>query len=91
MEKSNGEAVFFTGDSFTPAGIDDYCFQNRNILHEGTGYLYCLEVLKKLPPNVMLSNQHIKPLFRFSPQQLDHMTTILWERNVIIQRAVAMG
>ena len=85
MEKSNGEAVFFTGDSFTPAGIDDYCFQNRNILHEGTGYLYCLEVLKKLPPNVMLSNQHIKPLFRFSFQQLDHMTTILWERNVIIQ------
>ena len=75
MEKSNGEAVFFTGDSFTPAGIDDYCFQNRNILHEGTGYLYCLEVLKKLPPNVLLSNQHIKPLFRFSPQQLDHMTT----------------
>ena len=85
MEKSNGEAVFFTGDSFTPAGIDDYCFQNRNILHEGTGYLYCLDVLKKLPPNVLLSNQHIKPLFRFSPQQLDHMTTVLRERNVIIQ------
>ena len=85
MEKSNGEAVFFTGDSFTPAGIDDYCFQNRNILHEGTGYLYCLEVLKKLPPNVLLSNQHIKPLFRFSPQQLDHMTTVLRERNDIIK------
>jgi glyoxylase-like metal-dependent hydrolase (beta-lactamase superfamily II) len=85
MEKSNGEAVFFTGDSFTPAGIDDYCFQNRNILHEGTGYLYCLDVLKKLPANVMLSNQHIKPLFRFSPQQLEHMTTILRERNAIIK------
>ena len=85
MEKSNGEAVFFTGDSFTPAGIDDYCFQNRNILDEGTGYLYCLEVLKKLPANVLLSNQHIKPLFKFSPQQLDHMTTVLRERNVIIK------
>jgi len=88
MEKSNGEAVFFTGDSFTPAGIDDYCFQNRNILHEGTGYLYCLDVLKKLPANVLLSNQHIKPLFRFSPQQLDHMNTVLLERNDIIKDLV---
>jgi glyoxylase-like metal-dependent hydrolase (beta-lactamase superfamily II) len=85
MEKNNGEAVFFTGDSFTPAGIDDYCFQNRNILHEHTGYFYCLEVLKKLPANVLLSNQHIKPLFKFSPQQLDHMETVLRERNAIIK------
>jgi glyoxylase-like metal-dependent hydrolase (beta-lactamase superfamily II) len=84
-EKNNGEAIFFVGDSFSPAGLDDYCFQNRNWLHPGTGYLYCLDVLKKLSANVLLSNQHIQPLFRFSPQQLEHMTTTLQERNIILK------
>jgi len=84
-EKSNGEAIFFTGDSFTPAGIDDYCFQNRNFLHPETGYLYCLDFLKKLPQDVLLSNQHLKPLFTFSRQQLDHMTMVLQKRNLILK------
>ena len=84
-EKSNGEAIFFTGDSFTPAGIDDYCFQNRNFLHPETGYLYCLDFLKKLPQDVLLSNQHLKPLFTFSRQQLDHMTMVLQKRNSILK------
>jgi len=84
-EKSNGEAIFFTGDSFTPAGIDDYCFQNRNFLHPETGYLYCLDFLKKLPQDVLLSNQHLKPLFTFSGQQLDHMTTVLQKRNSLLK------
>ncbi|HTF16877.1 MAG TPA: MBL fold metallo-hydrolase, partial [Chryseolinea sp.] len=84
MEKRTGESVFFTGDSFTPAGIDDYCFQNRNQLNENSGYLYCLNLLKKLPANVLLSNQHIAPVFRFSPQQLDYMRGVLVERNKLI-------
>lgn len=86
MEKSNGEAIFFTGDSFTPAGIDDYCFQNRNFPEREAGYLYCLDVLKRLPDNVLLSNQHIKPLFRFSGEQLDHMTGVLADRNKIVEQ-----
>lgn len=85
MENKNGGSIFFTGDSFTPAGIDDYCFQNRNILHSGTGYFYCLDVLKNLPKDVLLSNQHIKQLFAFSRPQLDHMTSVLQKRNVIIK------
>lgn len=84
-EKSNGEAIFFAGDSFSPAGIDDYCLQNRNLLHPGTGYFYCLDLLKNLPPHVLLSNQHIEQLFRFSTQQLDHMTTVLQKRSAIIK------
>ncbi len=84
-EKSNGEAIFFTGDSFSPAGVDDYCLQNRNFLHPGTGYLQCLDILKKLPNYVLLSNQHLKPLFRFSRQQLDHMTKVLQNRNTILK------
>lgn len=85
FEKSNGEAIFFLGDSFSPAGVDDYCFQNRNMLHPGTGYFYCLDILKKLPPNVLLSNQHIQPLFKFSRQQLDHMGKVLQERNKVLK------
>jgi glyoxylase-like metal-dependent hydrolase (beta-lactamase superfamily II) len=85
FEKSNGEAIFFTGDSFTPAGIDDYCFQNRNFLHPETGYLYCLDFLKKLAQGVLLSNQHLKPLFTFSREQLDHMTMVLQNRNLILK------
>jgi glyoxylase-like metal-dependent hydrolase (beta-lactamase superfamily II) len=85
FEKYNGESIFFIGDSFTPTGIDDYCLLNRNLLHPGTGYLYCLDILKKLPGNVLLANQHVAPLFSFSRQQLDFMTNLLLERNALLK------
>jgi len=85
FEKSNGEAIFFIGDSFTPSGIDDYCLLNRNFLHQGTGYFYCLDILKNLPGNVLLSNQHVEPLFAFSKQQLDKMTNVLQERTSFLK------
>lgn len=84
-ERSGGISVFFLGDSFSPAGIDDYCFQNRNLLQAGTGYFYCLDLLRKLPQNTLLCNQHIKHLFRFSPQQLDVMTKTLQDRVDIMK------
>jgi glyoxylase-like metal-dependent hydrolase (beta-lactamase superfamily II) len=85
FEKQNGETIFFIGDSFTPYGIDDYCLLNRNLLHPGTGYFYCLDILKKLPENIFLANQHVEPLFSFSYPQLDHMKGLLLERNYILQ------
>jgi len=85
FEKSNGEKIFFVGDSFTPFGIDDYCLLNRNLLHSGTGYFYCLDMLKSLPPSVLLANQHVEPLFAFSREQLDHMTDVLAERTLILK------
>ena len=85
FEKNNGESIFFIGDSFTPSGIDDYCMLNRNLLHPDTGFLYCLDILKKLPENVLLSNQHVGPLFAFSRQQLDYMKKVLIERNVLLK------
>jgi uncharacterized repeat protein (TIGR01451 family) len=85
FEKSNGESIFFIGDSFTPSGIDDYCLLNRNLLHPGTGYLYCIDILKKLPENVLLANQHVEPLFSFSKQQLIRMTDLLLERNSLLK------
>lgn len=85
FKKNNGESIFFAGDSFTPSGIDDYCLLNRNLLHPGMGYLYCLDILKKLPPNVLIANQHVAPLFRFSNTQLDDMTNLLLERNILLK------
>jgi len=85
FRKKNGEAIYFIGDSFTPSGIDDYCLLNRNLLHPGTGYFYCLDLLRKLPDNVLLSNQHVGPLFSFSREQLDNMTKILTGRIDILK------
>ena len=48
VKKDTGEQFFFIGDSFTPSGIDDYCLLNRNLLHEGTGYLFCLQHVKRV-------------------------------------------
>jgi len=85
FEKINEEAIFFIGDSFTPSGIDDYCLLNRNLLHQGMGYFYCLDILKDLPDNVLLCNQHVEPLFAFSRQQLDYMINTLVERKAILK------
>ncbi|MEW6237177.1 MAG: MBL fold metallo-hydrolase [Candidatus Omnitrophota bacterium] len=84
-EKNNGEKIFFIGDSFTPSGIDDYCLLNRNLLHPGTGYFYCLDVLKKMKPDYLLINEHVVPTFRYSQNQLDRMIRTLQERVEILR------
>jgi hypothetical protein len=76
--------VFFVGDSFTPTGIDDYCLQNRDFLHEGQGFLTCLERLEKLPADCLIVNQHVSPAFRFSAGQVAQMKQALRERFVLL-------
>jgi glyoxylase-like metal-dependent hydrolase (beta-lactamase superfamily II) len=85
FEMKNHEAVFFTGDSFTPSGMDDYCLLNRNFIHPGSGYFYCLNILRKLSAGVLLSNQHVEPLFAFSDKQLDFMEQNLKERQSLMK------
>jgi glyoxylase-like metal-dependent hydrolase (beta-lactamase superfamily II) len=85
FENQNGESIFFIGDSFTPTGIDDYCLLNRNFLNPGTGYFYCLDVIRQLPANVMLANQHVDPLFTFSKKELTDLTNNLIERRQLLQ------
>ncbi len=84
VEKKNAEKIFFIGDSFTPSGIDDYCLLNRNLLHKNTGYLYCLNMLKKIPPGTLLINQHVVEPFSFSNRQIDHMVATLTERKALL-------
>ncbi len=84
VEHDNGEKLFFLGDSFTPSGIDDYCLLNRNLMHEGDGYLYCLDVLETLPADCLLVNEHVGPAFRFDALQLAHMRNVLTQRKKLL-------
>jgi len=84
VEKDGGEKILFVGDSFTPSGIDDYCLQNRNLLHNGMGYFYCLDLLRKMPSGCLLINQHVLEPFRFGQDQLAHMAMVLQERKQLL-------
>jgi glyoxylase-like metal-dependent hydrolase (beta-lactamase superfamily II) len=75
----NASRVLFVGDSFTPSGVDDYCLLNRNLLHPRQGLLYCLSILESMP-DAFLVNQHVEPLFRFSPAQLTQLRQSLEAR-----------
>lgn len=80
VERDGAWSACFVGDSFTPSGIDDYCLQNRNFLHEGQGYFRCLDQLEQLPAGCFLINQHVEPAFRFSPAQIAQMRETLRRR-----------
>lgn len=85
VQRDGGGSAFFAGDSFTPSGIDDYCLQNRNFLHEGQGYFRCLEQLQHLPSGCLILNQHVDPAFRFSTAQLERMRDALRNRMPLLQ------
>jgi glyoxylase-like metal-dependent hydrolase (beta-lactamase superfamily II) len=85
VERDDGGALFLTGDSFTPSGIEDYCLQNRDLAREGAGYLYCLDVLKRQNKDVWLVNQHVEPTFRFSAEQFERMRAELVKRMEILK------
>ena len=85
LVEHEGGGLFFTGDSFTPSGIDDYCLQNRDFMREGEGYLHCLNLLQRLPRNIWLVNQHVDPVFRFAPEQFTRMRAELLKRTVLLK------
>jgi glyoxylase-like metal-dependent hydrolase (beta-lactamase superfamily II) len=76
---------FFVGDSFGPSGPDDYCLWNRNFLKEGAGYLYCFDLLKTLPENTRIVNQHVPPPFTYTSDQISFMIGSLRERREIME------
>jgi len=85
VKRDGGEGILFVGDSFTPSGIDDYCLLNRNFLHPGRGYFYCLDLIRRLDPGCFLINQHVGPAFRFSHDQIRRMETVLKRRVEILR------
>lgn len=73
VEHADGTRILFAGDSFTPSGIDDYCLLNRNLMHDGMGYFYCLDALERMAPGCWIVNQHVEPLFRYTPAQIEYL------------------
>jgi glyoxylase-like metal-dependent hydrolase (beta-lactamase superfamily II) len=85
VKRDGGGMILFVGDSFTPSGIDDYCLWNRDWLADGHGYFKCLEMIRKLPAECWLVNQHVEPMFRFSGDQLTYMEQSLRRRMTAME------
>ncbi|MBM3784971.1 MAG: MBL fold metallo-hydrolase [Acidobacteria bacterium] len=84
VEREDGTKLLFAGDSFTPAGTDDYCLQNRNLVHAGQGYLYCLDLIEQLGSGYWLINQHVAPMFHFDAARIARMREELRKREHIL-------
>ncbi|WP_168175857.1 MBL fold metallo-hydrolase [Thermogutta terrifontis] len=83
LVETGSDRLFFVGDSFTPSGIDDYCIQNRNFLHDGMGFQRCLELVMKLRPTHMF-NCHVDRAFRFTPDFCQAIIGRLKERRQLL-------
>lgn len=85
LVEGRGLRLFFCGDSFTPTGLDDYCAFNRNLLGEGVGYDFCLQLLEELQPDLLL-NCHVDSPFAPTPQHLHTWRERLQERIVLLKQ-----
>jgi hypothetical protein len=72
--------MLFVGDSFTMAGIDDYCAQNRNWLGRGTGFDRCIAMVEELKPTHIF-NCHVTNAFTFTADECRFMRANLAERE----------
>lgn len=79
--EGKGVRMFFSGDSFTMAGIDDYCSGNRNLLGKNVGYERCLQLMQQLKPSHIF-NCHVNPAFDFTEQEIIFMLDTLTDREI---------
>ncbi|MEZ6059399.1 MAG: MBL fold metallo-hydrolase [Planctomycetaceae bacterium] len=80
VRKPDERPVFFIGDAFAPSGFDDYCVQNRNLLHDDEGYLLCLKKIHDAG-DCWLVNEHIEYVFDFSDDELSYLEQRYRERR----------
>ena len=80
LVEGRGVRMFFAGDSFTMAGIDDYCSGNRNLLGKDVGYEKCLRCIQQLEPTHIF-NCHVNPAFDFTDAEMQCMLDTLAERE----------
>ena len=80
LVEGRGVRMFFSGDSFTMAGIDDYCSGNRNLLGEGVGYEKCLRLIESVQPSHIF-NCHVDQAFDFTDDEIAFMLDTLNERE----------
>lgn len=79
--------MLFVGDSFTPAGIDDYCAQNRVWLGADVGFDRCLELIQKTRPT-HLFNCHVDQAWDFTAEQCQFMRANLAEREKLYKELI---
>jgi glyoxylase-like metal-dependent hydrolase (beta-lactamase superfamily II) len=80
LVEGRGVRLFFSGDSFTMSGIDDYCSGNRNLLGRNVGYDRCLTLLEQLRPTHIF-NCHVNCAFDFTDEEIRWMRANLSERE----------
>ena len=80
LVEGHGVRMFFSGDSFTMAGIDDYCSGNRNLLGADVGYERCIRLIQQLEPTHIF-NCHVDPAFDFTDAEIAWMLDTLAERE----------
>ena len=85
VHRPKSKPVFFIGDSFAPSGIDDYCLLNRNLVHPDAGYNRCFKIIRALPKDTWLINQHVPHVFRFSEKELTFLETRYADRTRILR------
>lgn len=88
LVEGHGLRLFFSGDSFTMAGIDDYCMGNRNLLGAGVGYDHCLARMAELQPTHIF-NCHVNVAFDFTPDEIAFMRANLAEREKLYTELVS--
>ena len=85
--EGQGVKMLFVGDSFTPAGIDDYCALNRNWLGDGVGFDRCVALIERLQPTHIF-NCHVADAWDFTPGQCKQMRANLAEREELFGQLV---
>lgn len=80
LVEGQGVRMFFVGDSFTMAGIDDYCPQNRNPFGVGVGFDRCVTLLDRLRPTHIF-NCHVNDAFDFTAEECRTMRANLAQRE----------
>ncbi len=85
--EGQGVRMFFVGDSFTMAGIDDYCAHNRNWLGDGVGFDRSIGLIEKLRPTHIF-NCHVQDAWDFTPEACRFMRANLAERETLFGRLV---
>lgn len=83
LVEGHGLRLFFCGDSLTPTGLDDYCAFNRNLLGDGIGYDFCLQLLEQIQPD-MVFNCHVDKPFSPSPDDLRAWRALLTQRRTLL-------
>jgi glyoxylase-like metal-dependent hydrolase (beta-lactamase superfamily II) len=87
LVEGRGVRMFFAGDSFTMAGIDDYCMHNRTWLGRDTGLDRCVKLVADLKPTHIF-NCHVNDAFDFTPEECQFMRDNLAEREKLFGELV---